>query len=103
MEYDEFNANLIERRQTAPQEAGKGKIEVPGEIKNVAWQTRGEAPSNYEAQLTDALENIFGRDIDELPEIVAALNEHKVLTPDGTPWTEDSFQAEFKRLGTPFE
>ena len=98
-----YNANLKDRQQAGAQEAGKGKIEVPSNIENVAWQTRGEAPSDYEAQLADALENIFGRDIAALPEIVAALNECKVFTLDGTPWTEDSFQTEIKRLGTPFE
>lgn len=99
-----YNTNLKDRRQPgAAQEAGKGKIEVPDDIENVAWQTRGEAPTKYEAALTDALEDIFGSDIDTLPEIVSALNERNVLAPDGTPWTEDSFQTEIKRLGTPFD
>ena len=98
-----YNAHLKERQQPAIQEAGKGKIEIPSEIEIIAWQTRGEAPSDYEAALTDALEDIFGGGVETLPDIVAALNDRKVLAPDGTAWTEDSFQTEIKRLGTPFE
>lgn len=98
----EYNVNLKDRHLSAPQEAGKGKIEMPAEIENVAWQTRGEPPSAYEAALTDALEDLFGKDIDRLPDIVAALNDRKVLAPDGAPWTEESFRIEMKRLGTPF-
>ena len=97
-----YNVNLKHRRRSAPQEAGKGKIEVLAEIENVAWQTRGEAPSEYEVALTDALEDLFGRDIDTLPEIVAALNDLNLQAPDGSLWTEESFQIEIKRLGTPF-
>jgi hypothetical protein len=98
-----YNANLVDRRETVPQEAGKGKIQLPADIENVAWQTRGEAPTDYEAALTDALENIFGGGVETLPDIVAALNGQNVLAPDGEPWTEESFQTEIKRLGTPFE
>lgn len=97
-----YNANLKARQAAGPHEAGKGKIEIPSDIENIAWQTRGEAPSDHEATLTDALEQIFGSGIDALPDIVAALNDRKVLAPDGSAWTEESFQAEIKRLSTPF-
>lgn len=98
-----YNSNLKDRQQSSSQEAGKGKIQIPAEIENVAWQTRGEAPSEYEAALTDALEDLFGKNIETLPDIVAALNDRNVFAPDGTPWTQESFQIEIKRLGTPFE
>lgn len=97
-----YNTNLNDRRNAKPQEAGKGKIQIPSEIENIAWQTRGEAPSDYEASLTDALEEMFAGGIETLPEIVAGLNDQKIPAPDGTPWTEESFQTEIKRLGTPF-
>lgn len=98
-----YNSNLKDRQDAEPQEAGKGTIQIPSEIENVAWQTRGEAPSDYEAALTDALEEMFGAGVETLPDIVAGLNDRKVQAPDGTSWTEESFQTEIKRLGTPFE
>ena len=98
----QYNTNLKDRHQTAPQEAGKGTIQIPSDIENVAWQTRCEEPSDYEAALTAALEDLFDKDINELSDIVAALNDRNVLAPDGAPWTEESFQTEIKRLGTPF-
>ena len=98
-----YNENLKNRTPRGfSQEAGKGKIELPGEIENIAWQTRGEAPSEYEAGLTDALEDMFAGGIETLPEIVAELNERKIPAPDGSPWSEENFQTEIKRLGTPF-
>jgi hypothetical protein len=97
-----YNANLKEQQDIRPHEAGKGTIQLPSEIENIAWQTRGEAPSAYEAALTDALEEMFGAGIESLPDIVAGLNDRKVLAPDGSPWTEASFQSEIKRLGAPF-
>lgn len=98
----EYNANLKDRQRSEPQEGGKGKIEVPAEIENIAWQTRGEAPTEYEVALTDALEELFDKDIESLPDLVAALNDRGVFGPGGSPWTEDSFQTEIKRLGAPF-
>lgn len=97
-----YNTNLNDRQIAAPQEAGKGTIQIPSEIENIVWQTRGEPPSDYEAALTDALEEMFAGGVEALPEIVSGLNDRKIPAPDGSPWTEDSFQLEIKRLGTPF-
>jgi hypothetical protein len=65
---------------------------------NFEWQHRAEAPSEFENRLGDALEQIFANGIDSLAEVVQELNK---TTRDraGNPWTEQSFQAEMKRLG----
>lgn len=81
------------------QVAGKGKIEKPDEVENLVHQTRPAAPTDFENQLGDALQEIFGADIDELGEIVGKLNDMGVQAPQGDAWTEENFQAEMKRLG----
>ena len=65
---------------------------------NIAWQHRAAAPGEFENRLCDALEQIFARSIDELSAVVVELNK---VMPDraGKAWTEESFQAEMKRLG----
>ena len=98
-----YNANLTDRRLGETQEAGKGVIQAPSGIENVAWQTRGAEPTAYEAALTDALEEMFDGGVETLPDIVAGLNERNIHAPDGSPWMEETFQTEIKRLGTPFE
>lgn len=79
--------------------AGKGAIERPDAVVNIAWQTRAAAPSEYENQLGDALVACFGAGIEELGALVARLNEMGVLAPDGARWTEASFERELARLG----
>ena len=81
------------------QVAGKGKIEKPGEVENIVHQTRPAPPTGYENRLGDALQEIFGADIDQLPDVVAQLNDLGVQTESGEDWTEESFQSEMKRLG----
>ena len=81
------------------QEAGKGKIEVPDELVNLVHQTRATPPSDYENQLGEAREQIFGEDVAELKDIVTRLNEIGVQAPYGAAWTEDTFCSEMKRLG----
>ena len=65
---------------------------------NLPWQHRAEPPGEFENRLADALEQLFARGIDALPELLHELNR---ITPDraGRPWTEQSFQSEMKRLG----
>jgi hypothetical protein len=65
---------------------------------NFEWQHRAEAPSEFENRLGDALEQIFAKGIESLPQVVEELNQ---TTRDraGNPWTEQTFQAEMKRLG----
>jgi hypothetical protein len=66
---------------------------------NIAWQHRAEPPSEFENRLGDALEQIFGKGIEELGPIVDELNKGGYRDRAGKPWTEASFQAEMKRLG----
>lgn len=79
--------------------AGKGRIEIPGEVENIVWQTRASAPSDYENALGDAIETAFGEGHYDLEPLVARINELGVRTPDGTLWTQDRFTAEMARLG----
>ncbi len=65
------------------QVAGKGNIEKPDEIENIIHQTRSTPSTEYENQLGEALEEIFGADIDQLPEIVIKLNEMGIQAPYG--------------------
>ena len=66
---------------------------------NIPWQHRAEPPSEFEDRLGDALEVIFDRGIEELPELVRQLNACGSRDRGGAPWTEDTFQAEMRRLG----
>lgn len=87
---------LAGARGTEPE---KGHIEYAGEARNIEWQTRPAAPSDYENALGDALVACFEEGIDELAPLVARLNELAVKTPDGQAWTEENFQAVLARLG----
>jgi hypothetical protein len=66
---------------------------------NVEWQHRAEPPSEFENRLGDALEQIFGSGIDQLSKVVDELNKRGNRDRAGKPWSEESFQAEMKRLG----
>lgn len=62
-------------------------------------QSRDDAPGMAENRLGDALEDLFGRGVHDLSEIVAGLNGLGIAAPGGQPWTEASFGAEMRRLG----
>ena len=79
--------------------AGKGRIEKPGEARNIVWQNRATAPGEYENALGDALEKILGGGAETLEQIVAGLIVANFRAPDGSAWTETSFAAELHRLG----
>lgn len=96
----DHNPFLAASQQSRPgQVAGKGHIERPEEARNIVWQTRDAPPSAYENQLGDALEVIFGAGVEDLPTLVARLDEMGVRDPSGQAWTEDSFAREMRRLG----
>ncbi|MBT3992304.1 MAG: hypothetical protein HON14_12860 [Rhodospirillaceae bacterium] len=96
----DYNPHLKPWSRTEPnQVAGKGTIEKPDEVENIIYQTRATPPTEYEDRLGEALSEIFEADADELPEVVAKLNDMGVQAPYGEAWTEESFQAEMKRLG----
>jgi hypothetical protein len=79
--------------------AGKGRIEKPGEAKNIIWQNRASAPTAYENALADALEKALGGGAETLAQIVDAINAASLRAPDGSAWTDASFAAELRRLG----
>ncbi|MDP6905766.1 MAG: hypothetical protein QF406_15155, partial [Verrucomicrobiota bacterium] len=64
------------------------------------WQTRFAQPTEYEQELADALQEIFGEEVYDLPVIVGRLNESDVKPPvEEGGWTEANFQSVMKRLG----
>jgi hypothetical protein len=73
-----------------------GKYDEPG---NVVWQTRDHAPTAFERELADALEEIFAAEIYDLAAVVGELNARGVKTEDGAAWTAEAFAAAMKRLG----
>ncbi len=79
--------------------AGKGQIEVPGQARNIVWQTRSAAPTDYENALGDALEQVFGGGAETLEQVVEGLNKLGFRAADGRPWTAAGFEAEMARLG----
>ena len=79
--------------------AGKGKIEAPGDMRNVVWQTRAAAPTEYETALGDALELVFDGGAETIEQVVEGLNRAALRGPDGLTWTTASFEAEMARLG----
>ncbi|REE07573.1 hypothetical protein B0G71_8104 [Paraburkholderia sp. BL27I4N3] len=96
-----LNFNPFLKPWLAPQPnnvAGKGKIEIPGEVENHIWQTRKAEPTQYENELGDALERVFETGAIELDDVVAGLNRIGLRTPDGAPWTVERFRAEITAL-----
>jgi hypothetical protein len=77
----------------------EGSIERPDQVRNIRWQTRVAAPTEYENALGDALQKIFADQVHDLPGIVSRLNASTVRAPGGVTWTEDIFTAEMTRLG----
>jgi hypothetical protein len=76
--------------------AGRGQVEG---FENLPWQTRAEAPGEFENRLGDALERVFAQGIESLPEVVARLNAEGSRDAEGRPWSEASFQETLRRLG----
>mgnify|MGYP001268064635 CR=1 FL=1 len=70
------------------------------EIENIVHQTRSASPTDYENQLGEVLESIFGDGVTELADIVDSLNKRGVQAPHGQKWTEDVFCGEMSRLGS---
>jgi hypothetical protein len=98
---DDFNPYLRPWTAARPSaRGGAGSYESYGpELKNIPWQTRAAAPTAYENELADAMEKAFDEGVTELPALVKRLNQLGVQSTDGQPWTDDSLQAELRRLG----
>ena len=89
-----------QRRPESAFGPAKGGIDTPGEVPNIVWQTRSATPTPFENQLGDALEKVFLSGAVSLTEVVAKLDELGMAAPDGSPWTEESFQNEMNRLAS---
>ena len=61
-------------------------------------QARLSPPGDYENMLGDAIEAAFGAGTWDLPGLVARLNQAGIRTPDGQPWTPESFEQEMAGL-----
>jgi len=95
----DFNPHLEAYLDPKPGQGGTGHVFRSGERDLIQWQTRPGLPSEYDATLADALEQIFAQRTYDLAEIVAALNREGVRTPAGEAWTEASFQSTLAVLG----
>jgi hypothetical protein len=62
-------------------------------------QTHPHPISPYEAKLSGAIMEVFGRGVHDLPGLVDGLNGMGLNAPDGGTWTEDNFRSEMRRLG----
>jgi hypothetical protein len=95
-----FNPYLKPWQATQPNNvAGKGTIEVPGQVDNIIWQNRAAEPTSYENALGDALERVFASGAETLEQVVDALNTQAFRSAEGQEWTVASFKAEMARLG----
>jgi hypothetical protein len=92
------DANPWLARDTGGTKGGAVSLERPGEVRNVAWQTRAAPPTEAENRLADALQAIFAAGVDDLPGIVAHLNAAGPRAPDDSAWTEASLTAALARL-----
>ena len=63
-----------------------------------AWQSRVCAPSEWELNLAEALENVLSQELQDLAQIVDALNTLGSVDPNDQNWTEASFCDEMARL-----
>ena len=97
----QFNPDLAPWEPISPNNvAGKGRVERPGQVANLVWQTRAAEPTPYENQLGDSLEAAFLGGAKTPADIVAVLNVRGPRNPaGGDVWTEDAFLAEMRRLG----
>lgn len=62
-------------------------------------QTHPDPISPYEAKLSGAIMEVFGRGVHDLPGLIAGLNGLGLNAPDGSPWNDENFRAEMRRLG----
>ncbi|WP_336791995.1 recombinase-like helix-turn-helix domain-containing protein [Gordonia malaquae] len=61
-------------------------------------QARVTDPTPYESRLAKAIEQVFGDGGHTLEALVEGLNQIGIISPDGTPWSQESFQVEIARL-----
>ena len=62
-------------------------------------QARDREPDDYQNLLGDAIERSYAEGVHDLSGLIERLNEARVPSPNGQPWTPDLFRQEMKRLG----
>ena len=62
-------------------------------------QARLRPPTSFEDLLGDAIERAYAQGIQDLPGLVACLNDTGPSAENGQDWTEASFSALMARLG----
>ncbi|WP_127957076.1 recombinase-like helix-turn-helix domain-containing protein [Serratia microhaemolytica] len=89
----DINPYLPDTQQVKPDRiGGNGHIHQPGQYQNVIWQTRARVPDPFETALIATLEQIFEQGIEQLDQLVNALNQQRVFDRSGQPWSEQSFR-----------
>ncbi|MDA0238582.1 MAG: hypothetical protein O3A84_00965 [Proteobacteria bacterium] len=94
---EDFNRWLSVKRRN---KGGEDTVIPVGNAEMIPHQTRSRPVTEYEEQLADTLEVIFAGGVEELPDIVAGLNESIVPPPSGASWTVEMFKDEMSRLAT---
>lgn len=77
---------------------GELTIEHPAKVANIPWQTRPAPLTDEENALADSLIALFGKEVWDLPDVVAALNRQGPPPASGRAWTEESLTATLARL-----
>jgi len=97
---DAFNHKLHPWKGQSPvQGAGNRNIEAPGKAENFCWQSRASAPTQYENDLADALEQAYESGAKAADELVSCLNDLDLKTQSGFPWTVQLLESEMAILG----
>ena len=96
----DFNPHLKQWQKPVPtNDPGAGTIEQPGQFRNLVWQTRTRAPTEYELRLVQALEQAFANGASDVTSVVNQLNDIGVYDHSGRTWTEVSFHKSIAALG----
>jgi len=97
---DAFNRKLSPwRGPVLASGAGNDHIEVPGKAENFCWQSRLSAPTPYEDDLADALEQAYESGAKTAEEIVNSFNKMHFKTQSGLSWTAQLLRSEMAILG----
>lgn len=96
-DYNRLLTINADRRPSA--DGGRGFIEkADDKYYNIPWQTRFRQPTEYEEDLSKALEAIFTAGASTLDEISAGLNKAGPPPPGGGAWTADLFARTMQEL-----
>jgi hypothetical protein len=71
-------------------------LEDPHAVENIACQTAGASPTDFEAQLADILMAVFSDGVWELDRILPELEARGCRDRNGSPWTAASLQSQLQ-------